>query len=90
MDTTIPVTPPTDLITRGQSKKHSWYEAWVNVFVGISVSFVSNWVILPVVMGVPMSVHQNVTLTLFFTAVSLVRSYSLCRFFNWLHVKGAA
>lgn len=73
-------------VNEGQSKAHSWYEAWVNVFVGIGVSLAANWTIMPL-LGYHLTLMNNIYLTAFFTAVSLVRSYFLRRLFNRIQLK---
>ena len=66
-----------------QSRLMSLVESVANIAVGIIVAFVSNAVVMPLV-GMQMSVGQNVALTTIFTAISLVRSYTLRRVFNAL------
>lgn len=72
----------------GQSRRQSWIEAWVNIAVGIGVSIAANWTIMPI-LGYDLTWANNLYITAFFTAVSLVRSYLLRRFFNKLQVKGS-
>lgn len=42
------------------------------------------WVVAPL-FDLDTTHAQNLLITVFFTAVSLVRSYGFRRFFNWLH-----
>lgn len=65
----------------GQSRRASAIEAAVNILVGIAVAFAANMIILPLV-GVTISAAQSAAATLFFTAVSFLRSYALRRLFN--------
>lgn len=71
---------------RGQSKKHSWLEAVVNVLVGYWVAVAGQVIIFPL-FGVHISLQQDMLIGLFFTAISLVRSYLLRRAFNAWHVR---
>lgn len=73
----------------GQSRKHSVLEAVANVVIGYGIALASQVVIFAG-FGIPVSFQQNVLMGLIFTVVSLVRSYSLRRFFNWLHQRGAS
>lgn len=70
------------MTAQGQSKLMSMVESWVNVFVGLTVSMIGNAIILPAVIGHHLSVRENVILTAFYTALSVVRSYALRRVFN--------
>ncbi len=64
-----------------QSRLMSIVEAWANVVVGIGIAYAMNFYILQAI-GNPISHRQNVIMTAFMTAVSLVRSYTLRRIFN--------
>ncbi|MEW6775361.1 MAG: hypothetical protein AB1405_03655 [Bdellovibrionota bacterium] len=68
-------------IASGQSKKASAFEAVTNVAVGYGVGVVSQWVLFPF-FGVQMSAPAHMVLALWFTAISLARSYVLRRIFN--------
>lgn len=76
-----------------QSRTDSFMESLTNCAVGIGVSFIANLLILPAVFGVTVSVGQNLLLGVFYTIVSIVRSYTLRRLFNgksvWAAIKGA-
>ena len=69
-----------------QTRKHSLWEALTNILVGYSVNFAANLVIFPL-MGWPLSVGQNLTIGVFYTGVSLARSYVLRRVYNRLTAK---
>ena len=56
-------------------------ETATNIAVGLVVSFIAQLVIFDVY-DISITVSQNVEITLFFTLVSIVRSYALRRFFN--------
>lgn len=64
-----------------QSRRMSMIEAVTNVLVGLVVSLLAQIVIFRLY-DVHVTFSQNVQITLFFTAVSVVRSYALRRFFN--------
>lgn len=65
-----------------QSRVDSFMEAFVNIAIGLVISTIANWLVLPTVLNVSMSVGQNVTISVIFTAISLVRSYAIRRAFN--------
>lgn len=58
-------------------------EASFNVLIGYLVSVAANILILPL-FGYDVTVADSFAIGLAFTAVSLVRSYALRRWFNWL------
>lgn len=66
-----------------QSKRHSAFEAVANVAIGYGVSVASNAVILPA-FGFAVTLADNLLIGLWFTAISIVRSYALRRLFNRL------
>ena len=64
-----------------QSKVMSLVESLTNVAVGILVSFASQLVIFKAY-GIHIALADNVMMTLWFTAISVLRSYALRRYFN--------
>lgn len=64
-----------------QSRRQSMVEAIVNVCVGLGVNLTLNFAIFPL-FGWVLTLSQNMTLGVIYTAVSLVRSYCLRRVFN--------
>lgn len=64
-----------------QTRLGSFLEALVNTLVGLVVSLVSTIFIMPIV-GVHTTMGQNLELTMYFTLVSIARSYLLRRYFN--------
>lgn len=56
-------------------------ETITNVAIGLIVSFLSQVVIFKLY-DIHISLAQNLELTLYFTVVSILRSYALRRFFN--------
>ena len=69
-----------------QSRLMSAVETATNIAVGLVVSFIAQLVIFDVY-DISITVSQNVEITLFFTLVSIVRSYALRRFFNNIRAK---
>lgn len=66
-----------------QSKRNSAFEAVTNVAIGYLVSVLANVLILPL-FGYNVTIGDSFAIGMVFTLVSLVRSYSLRRAFNWL------
>jgi hypothetical protein len=64
-----------------QTRLGSFLEALVNTFIGLVVSLVSTIILMPLV-GIESTMSQNVQLTVYFTFVSIARSYLLRRYFN--------
>jgi len=69
-----------------QTRRHSLIESCANVAIGFLVSLVATATVLPAA-GVQTSLRQNVGITAAFTAISIVRSYLVRRWFNRLHSK---
>ncbi len=64
-----------------QLKRHSLLESIINVAVGYGVALVSQIVIFPLYgMEVPLS--ANIQIGVWFTVISIIRSYLLRRCFN--------
>jgi hypothetical protein len=59
-------------------------EAVANVLIGYCVACLSNLIILPM-FGYNVGLSESMEIGLWFTAVSLARSYGLRRFYNWYH-----
>lgn len=64
-----------------QSKKHSLIESIANVVIGYVVAIISQILIFPV-FGIHIPLSSHIGIGLFFTVVSLVRSYVLRRVFT--------
>ena len=73
----------------GQSKKQSLIETVCNIAIGSIVGMLSNYYILPL-FGYNPSLATSLHITVWFTLVSVARSYTLRRIFNHYHVKGFA
>lgn len=69
-----------------QSRIMSFVESWVNIIVGFSINFIANLVFFPM-FGWSITVVENLTLGVIYTAISLVRSYVLRRLFNKITLK---
>lgn len=69
-----------------QSKRHSLIESVTNIGIGMAVSLASQSVIFPLC-GIYVSMGTNVAITVWFTAISLVRQYAIRRYFNNFKVK---
>ena len=67
-----------------QTKKQSFIEAFTNVIVGYVVAILSQIVVFPF-FDIVVTFSENLLLGLYFTVVSLARSYGLRRFYNWRH-----
>lgn len=64
-----------------QTRRESFVEALVGTAIGFCVAFAGNaWI--HYYYNMEMSTSQNVGITLFFTGVSIIRSYLVRRFFE--------
>lgn len=70
----------------GQSHKHSVVESFTNIAIGYSVALASQLIIFPLY-DIHVKFETNLYIGLWFTAISLFRSYILRRFFNGITVK---
>jgi len=68
-------------LSKGQTRTASAVEAVANVLVGYTVALASQLVIFAAY-DVRLSLGQNAMIGVWFTLISLVRSYALRRFFN--------
>lgn len=66
-----------------QTKLGSFVEAWANIAVGFSINWCANMLILPL-FGFKVSGGQAFMIGVWFTGISLARSYVLRRWFNGL------
>ncbi len=69
-----------------QSRWVSLLEAVINVLVGYGVALATQWVVFPL-FGLHATLQENLVIGLIFTAVSLVRSYTLRRAFEARRVR---
>ena len=65
----------------GQTKRQSLNEAFINVAVGFGVSLLSTIILFPL-MDIESTTSKNIQVTFYFTAISIIRSYALRRYFN--------
>jgi hypothetical protein len=70
-----------------QTKKHSMIESIANVVVGYFVALASQIVIFPF-FGIHVTVRDNIYIGLWFTVISILRSYALRRLFTHKTEKG--
>ena len=64
-----------------QSRAQSMIESAANVVIGYMVALGSQLVVFPM-FGVHLTLQDNLLIGLWFTAISLVRSYLVRRWFN--------
>ena len=69
-----------------QTRKISFVESWVNVLVGFTINYCANLVILPL-FGFHVALKTNFWLGVIYTFISLVRSYTIRRWFAGREVK---
>lgn len=70
-----------------QSRKHSFLEACLGTLIGYIIALLGQALIFPL-FGIYTSVQEDMLIAGLFTGISLLRSYFVRRFFNFLHVKG--
>ena len=70
-----------------QSRQASLVEAIGGMIFGFITSIVIGQFIYHA-FGYPVTISDNIGMTVAFTAISFVRSYAVRRFFNHLHMKG--
>jgi len=66
---------------KAQSKKQSIIESIAQTFIGLGTSIAVQLIIYPL-MGIPVSLNQNIVITIVFFVVSLIRGYFVRRYFN--------
>ena len=69
----------------GQSKFQSKIEATVNMVLGYLVALVSQLILFPL-FDIHISLKNNMYIGLWFTLISLIRSYYIRRAFNKFHL----
>lgn len=72
-----------ELFPGRQTKFMSLVEAATNVVAGLVLSILAQIIVFPMV-GIDVGLGVNLLLTAIFTALSVVRSYAVRRFFEWL------
>lgn len=64
-----------------QSRTGSAVETMTNIAIGYTINFFANLLILPR-FGYRVTVHDTVWIGIWFTGISIVRSYAVRRWFN--------
>jgi len=64
-----------------QTRLSSFIEAIINILIGYFVALLSQLIIFPL-FGIHVSLTTNIYIGLWFTAISLIRSYAIRRWFN--------
>ena len=68
-----------------QTRKGSIAESWVNVGIGGTINWVATLCIVPILWNPASPKLSALYMTVFYTGVSLVRSFCIRRFFNHVH-----
>ena len=71
---------------KGQPRLHSLLESCLNILIGYFVALGAQLLIFPLY-GIQISLATNLWIGLWFTLVSLARSYILRRLFNRFHLR---
>jgi len=69
-----------------QTKTQSLIESITNIAIGYSVAIASQLAVFPL-FNINVTIQDNLMIGLYFTAISLVRSYVVRRYFNKRHTK---
>ena len=69
-----------------QSKRHSLYESIMNIAIGYIVALCSQLAIFPL-FGIHIPFKDNIMIGVYFTVISIIRSYVLRRWFTSRGVK---
>lgn len=64
-----------------QTKTMSFIESWTNIVIGYTINFIANAIILPFFVE-DFTISDNLIIGIFYTLISLVRSYCIRRWFN--------
>jgi hypothetical protein len=64
-----------------QTRLGSFIEAWINVAIGFGLNWCANLLILPL-FGFHVTGAQAFGIGVFFTVISVIRSYAIRRWFN--------
>ena len=73
-----------------QTRKGSLAEALINVAIGFGINFAANLMVLPLFGFASLTLQNNFLIGLIYTAISVVRSYAIRRWFNQYIVRAAA
>ena len=69
-----------------QTKTQSLIESITNIAIGYGVAIASQLAVFPL-FNINVTIQDNLMIGLYFTAISLVRSYVVRRYFNKRHTK---
>ena len=64
-----------------QTKRHSLIESLVNISIGYLTALFSQFLIFPL-FDINIPIQDNLLIGLYFTIISLIRSYLVRRYFN--------
>ncbi len=64
-----------------QTRKQSFTESLVNILIGYFTALFSQILVFPL-FNIYISIYDNLLIGFYFTAISLVRSYLVRRYFN--------
>ena len=64
-----------------QTKRHSLLESLVNISIGYLTALLSQFLIFPL-FDINIPIQDNLLIGLYFTIISLIRSYLVRRYFN--------
>jgi hypothetical protein len=70
----------------GQTKTHSIVESIINILIGYGIAITAQLYIFPLY-GIHISLSQNMQISLWFTIISIIRSYCIRRWFNKIMLK---
>lgn len=65
-----------------QTRVGSFIEAIINVLVGFTIATIANLVFIPM-FGYPITLEDSIGVGAILTVISIIRSYTLRRIFNW-------
>ena len=68
----------------GQTKLQSLIESITNILIGYFVAIASQLAVFPL-FGINIPLSDNLLIGVWFTVISLIRSYAVRRYFNWRH-----
>jgi hypothetical protein len=73
-------------MSTGQSHSHSLLESIINVLIGYTIAIISQTLIFPLY-DIHITILQNMQMGLWFTIISIIRSYYLRRWFNRITIR---
>lgn len=73
-------------MNKQQLKLFALTEAITGTVVGLGIAVAVNLIVYPL-LGVPVNLSQVSWVAVILTIVSVIRSYTLRRFFHWIYIK---